>query len=424
MTSFLRRNFSVLQGPARTLGALHFIDSMGNGLFVSGSAVYFVVVAGMPASQVGLGLSLAGLSGFVSSVLLGLAADRMGARRLLALLLLALAGAYALYPAVGSTWEFFAVVSLVGALEFGCGPAFGALIMDLVPEENRVPARAALRSLFNVGFSVGALLAAGFIAADGTALQLLPLGNALTFLAAAAMVLRLPASTARCGAGDGGRFRALRDVPFLSVIGASSLLALHSAVLLVGIPLWIVKNSGLPHNLVPLVLVVNTVLVVLLQVTAARGSETLGGAITAARKAGLISVTACAVLAVAALTGVWLTGIITLAAVLLFTLAELWQSASGFSLSFGLAPDSARGEYLGAFNLHVVAQATVGPAVVSLLVVGHASYGWLAMGLIFLAGTAAIGPAVRRAEQSKAAKGALSGETHPKRVEPKPASGN
>jgi hypothetical protein len=410
ITHFLRRNFSALRGPARTLGGLHLIDSMGNGLFVSGSAVYFVVVAGMPASQVGLGLSLAGLSGFVSSVLVGLAADRMGARRLLGLLLVALAGAYALYPAVGSRWAFFTVVSLVGALEFGCGPAFGALIMDLVPEENRVPARAALRSLFNVGFSMGALLAAGFIAVGGTALQLLPLGNALTFLAAGALVLRLPASSTRCNPGNSGRFRALRDVPFLSVIGSSSLLALHSAVLLVGIPLWIVKNSGLPHNLVPMVLAVNTVLVVSLQVTAARGAETLDGAVTAARKAGLLSVTACAVLAVAALTGVWWTGIITLAAVLLFTLAELWQSASGFGLGFGLAPDSARGEYLGAFNLHVVVQATVGPAVVSFLVVGHESYGWLAMGMIFLAGTAAIGPAVRRAEQSRAAKVTLTGE--------------
>jgi MFS family permease len=394
MKSFVRQNFSSLQGPVRTLAVLHFVDSLGGGLFVAGSAVYFVLVARIPAAEVGLGLSLAGFTGFLSSVILGRIADRVGARRLLLLLLLTLAGSYAVYPAVRSPWAFFVVVALAGALEFGCNPAFSALLMDLVPEEDRVPTRAALRSLFNIGFSGGALLSATFIGAGGTALQLLPLGNALSFALCAVLVLRLPGSAARPNAAGGGRLRALRDLPFLSVVGASTLLALHSAVLLVGIPLWIVRKSGLPHSAVPLVLVLNTVLVVLFQIRAARGARTLDGATSAGRRAGLVSCAACAVMAVAGLTGVWLTGAIALAAVLLFTLAELWQSASGFGLSFGLAPDSARAEYLGAFALHVVVQATVGPALVAFLVIGYGPAGWLAMGLIFLTGAAAIGPAV------------------------------
>ncbi|MFF3216059.1 MFS transporter [Streptomyces sp. NPDC002886] len=403
LKSFIRNNFSSLRGPARTLGALHFVDSLGGGLFMAGSAVYFVVVTGLPAAVVGLGLSLAGFSGFLSSVLLGRVADRMGARQLLTVLLVLLGAVYALYPLVDSAWSFYPVVITVGALEFGCGPAFGALIMDLVPEEQRVTARAALRSLFNVGFSFGALSAAGLIGLGGTALELLPLGNGLTFLLAAALVLRLPKSEVRPSAGGAsGRFRVLRDKPFLAVIGASSLLALHSAVLLVGIPLWIVKNTDLPRGVVPLVLVANTVLVVLCQVAAARGADTLDGAVGAARKAGVISVAACGALAVGGFTGSWGTGAIAVVAVLLFTAAELWQSASGFGLGFGLAPDEARGEYLGAFHLHVVVQATVGPGVVSFLVTTHDSVGWLAMGLVFLAGTAAIGPAVRSARRTTA----------------------
>ncbi len=154
--TFIRRTFSSLRGPARTLGALHFVDSLGNGLFMAGSAVYFVTVAGLPATVVGLGLSLAGLSGFVASLVFGRLTDRTGARRLLAVLLLLLAGAYALYPAVHSPAVYFPVVVLTGALEYGCGPAFGALIAELVPEGERVTARAALRSLFNAGFSAGA----------------------------------------------------------------------------------------------------------------------------------------------------------------------------------------------------------------------------------------------------------------------------
>ncbi|MGW1765908.1 MFS transporter [Streptomyces sp. NPDC002073] len=403
LRSFIQSNFSSLRGPARTLGALHFVDSLGSGLFMAGSAVYFVVVAELPVVVVGLGLSLAGLSGFVSSILLGRVADRFGARQMLGVLLTVLAGLYALYPLVGSAWTFYPVVIAVGALEFGCGPAFGALIMDLVPEAERVTARAALRSLFNVGFSGGALAAAGLIGLGGGWLEVLPLGNGLTFLLAAALVLRLPASQARPNAG-GGRFKVLRDRPFLSVIAASSLLALHSAVLLVGIPLWIVENTDLPRGVVPLILAVNTVLVVLCQVAAAKGADTLDGSVRAARRAGLVSVAACAALAVAGLSGSWATGAVAVVAVLLFTAAELWQSASGFGLGFGLAPDANRGEYLGAFHLHVVIQATLGPAVVSFFVSVDESLGWLAMAAIFLAGTTAIGPAVAWARRTAPAR--------------------
>ncbi|MDO0924189.1 MFS transporter [Streptomyces sp. TG1A-8] len=402
IVSFVRNNYASLNGPARTLGALHFLDSVGGGIFTSGSAVYFIVVTDLPAAQVGLGFSLAGFSGFVSSVLMGMAADRIGARRLLFLSMLAIAGAYCLYPAVGSLPAFFAVVGLVGALEWGSGPLFHTLIMELVPEDDRVSARAALRSVFNVGFSVGALVAAALIGVGGSVMQALPLGNALSFLLAAGLVLRLPATPVPPpGTERVSRFRALKDTSFLSVIGASSLLALHSAVLMVGIPLWLVTSDKLPRSVIPVVFVLNTILVVLFQVKCARGSETLDGSVGAARRAGLISVAGCLVLVIGNITTAWAAGLFALAAVLLFTFAELWQSSSAFGLGFGLAPESAKGEYLGAFHLHMVVQATVGPAVVSFLVIRHGSSGWLTMCLIFLSGAAAIGPAVRWARRSK-----------------------
>ncbi|WP_157815394.1 MFS transporter [Kitasatospora sp. CB02891] len=400
IASFVRNNYSSLKGPARTLALLHFLDSVGGGVFTSGSAVYFIVVAHLSAPQVGLGLSIAGLSGFVSSVLMGMAADRIGARRLLFLALLAIGVAYCFYPVVGSLPAFFAAVGVVGALEWGSGPLFHTLIAELVPEGDRVSARAALRSVFNVGFSLGALVAAALIGIGGSAMQMLPLGNALSFLLAAGLVLRLPATPApRTRTERESRFRALKDTPFLGVIGASSLLALHGAVLVVGIPLWLVTSDKLPRSVIPAVFVLNTILVVLFQVKFAKGSETLGGSVRAARKAGLISVVACLAMAIGNVTTAWVAGVFALAAVLLVTFAELGQSASAFGLGFGLAPEAARGEYLGAFHLHVVVQATVGPAVVSFLVIHYGSYGWLTLCLVFLAGTAAIAPAVRRARK-------------------------
>ena len=398
ITSFIRSNYGSLRGPARTLALVHFLDSVGAGIFMSGSAVYFVLVTGLPPAQVGLGLSVAGLAGFVSSVVMGTAADRIGARQLLLIALPLLGVTYAFYPMVDSAPAFFVLIGIVGALEWGSAPLFHALIAELVTENDRVSARAALRSLFNVGFSIGALAAAVLIGLGTTAMQALPLGNGLSFLLAGALVLRLPRSEVAPSKKERvSRVRALRNKPFVGVIAASSLLALHGSVIIVGVPLWIVTTDILPNSLVPVIFVVNTILVVLFQVRFAKGSETVSGSVTAARKAGAISVVACLALALGDVITPWVAGFVVLVAILMLTFAEIWQSASALGLSFGLAPEAARGEYLGAFHLHVVLQATLGPAMVSYLVTHGGAYGWLTLCAVFAVGTLVIAPLASRA---------------------------
>ncbi|MEU0163485.1 MFS transporter [Streptomyces sp. NPDC006261] len=402
IAAFVRRNYASLRGPAAPLAVLHLLDSVGNGLFLASATVYFVAVAGLPAAQVGMGLSLAGFTGFLSSVLMGRAADKFGARRMLLISMLALAGTYCLYPMVDSPTTFFVVVGLVGALEWGSAPLFHTLVMDLLPETNRVTARAALRSVFNVGFSVGALLAAVLIGIGGAAMQILPLGNALSFLLASLVVLRLPATQPGPPPERASRFRALRDKPFLGVIGVSTLLALNSTVLVVGVPLWILSIDGVPRSVIPLVFILNTVLVVLLQVRAARGSDVLEGAVGAARRSGLVSAAACLVMVLGGLLGSWATIGIAVLAVLLITAGELWQSAGAFGIGYGLAPETARGEYLGAFHLRMVVQATLGPATVAWFATDLAPYGWAIVAAVLLAGAMLIGPAVRQVERDRA----------------------
>ncbi|MFF0055886.1 MFS transporter [Streptomyces microflavus] len=402
IAAFVRRNYTSLSGPAAPLAMLHLLDSVGNGLFLASATVYFVVVAGLPAAQVGMGLSLAGFTGFLSSVLMGRAADKFGARRMLLISMLALAGTYCLYPMVDSPTAFFVVVGLVGALEWGSAPLFHTLVMDLLPETNRVTARAALRSVFNVGFSVGALLAAVLIGIGGAAMQILPLGNALSFLLASLVVLRLPVTPPGPPPERASRFRALRDKPFLGVIGVSTLLALNGTVLVVGVPLWILSVDGVPRSVIPLVFILNTVLVVLLQVRAARGSDVLEGAVGAARRSGLVSAAACLVMVLGGLIGSWATIGVAVLAILLITAGELWQSAGAFGIGYGLAPETARGEYLGAFHLRMVVQATLGPAMVAWFATDLAPYGWAIVAAALLAGAMLIGPAVRRVERDRA----------------------
>ena len=89
---------------------------------------------------------------------------------------------------------------------------------------------------------------------------------------------------------------------------------------------------------------------------------------------------------------------ILIAAILLFSVAEVLQSASGWALAFGLAPRHAQGEYLGAFELHLIVQGIVGPVILAAVVITYGFWGWAATAIAVLAASALIVPVALRGE--------------------------
>lgn len=394
----MRSLIAALPGrPARLLGLLHLVDALGNGMFLGGSALYLTLVTGLDPAEVGIGLSIAGVSGLVSTAVLGVVADRIGARPLLSLTLGGAGIAYLAYPLVSSAWMFYVLAAVIGALEWGCGPSFTSLIAEFVPEESRVAARSSLRVLFNVGFSLGALAAAA-MAGESTRdlLALFPVVNAATLVVAALLVLRLPRVDVRPLAPGSARFAALRDIPFLRVVVVTTILALQTSVLTVGIPLWIVLHTPLPDALAPALFAVNAVAVITLQMRASRGVETRAQASAVSRRAGLAALAGCVVLAFSAELPTFPTLLLVLLGVVLLTAAELWQVAGSFSLAFALAPEDRKAEYLGAFQMTTVAQGIIGPGLVAAVVASSSGVGWFLVAGLFLVGALLITPAVAR----------------------------
>jgi MFS family permease len=382
----------------RKLIAIRLAESIGKGVFLSGSVVYFTLRVGLDPKQVGLGLSAAGLSAFVSSVLFGVIADRVGARRLLIMLFAALAVGFGLYALVDNAIHFFALVVIVGFIEYGTGPTNGALVGNLVPAEERVKLKAMMRSVFNIGFSIGIGVAA-VAALSQRLLVLIPLTTAALMAGAALLVTRLPDAPSRPVPVGFKRFAAVRDPRFLSVIGVSTVLASHVTVILVTMPLWALNRTSLPHFLVPLLLIFNTVFVILFQVRASRGADTVEGAGRLARRSGYWLAGGCAVIAVTALDdNIVLVSVAIVAAVLILSVAEVMQAASGWGLAFGLAPEHAQGEYLGAFDLHVITQNVIGPALLSGLVIAFGFWGWLGIAVAALVASALIIPVAHRSQ--------------------------
>src|ERR1700730_776339 len=112
----------------KLLGTLRLVESVGKGVFLSGSIIYFTTVKGLTPSEVSLGISVAGTLGFVAAITLGVLADRIGPVRFLGAMFVLQGDGYLAYSLVHGVAFFFVLMALVGFVDFGGGPAFAAIV--------------------------------------------------------------------------------------------------------------------------------------------------------------------------------------------------------------------------------------------------------------------------------------------------------
>lgn len=378
---------------ARLLTVLHLADAVAKGIFLSGSVVYFTTVSHLSPVQVAFGVSAAGASGFAASLLFGIITDRWGAKPLLVLVLALQAGGFSLYPLVHGPALFFILIVALGFLEYGAGPVLAVLIGALAPADEKVRFRARLRTIYNAGVSAASGLVALALIAGDEFLRLLPFVTAVLLLAAAGWAACLPDVHARVPSEGKGRFVAIREGRFVLVVALSAVLAMHSPMILVVLPLWVLEKTDAPRSLVPLILVANTVLAILLQVWASRDAEDLPGAARLAQRSSLWLATGCVAAACGAYGGRVAASAALVVATLLFTMSELQQSASAWGLSFELAPPDRQGEFHGVFQLHFAVSDVVGPGLASAVVFSFGFVGWLVIAATVLLAGLCIGPA-------------------------------
>ncbi|MFI8890293.1 MFS transporter [Streptomyces paradoxus] len=396
-------------GNARRLGVLTLIQSLGLGVFLTSSAVFFTRTLGIPAQRVGLALSVAGLCGLLCTVPIGRLADRLGAGRVLTVNFLLAAVGFTAYCLVDGFAGFLAVACAIAVLETSAGALQASLTDALVGEAERVRVSAQMRSLFNLGFLGGAALAGAAIAAGTpTALYSVVLANAALQLVSVAVLLamRLPADAGPRAAAEapGGVLRsaALRDVRYVGVALVCGALELYHPLLTVGLPLWIVTATDAPALLVSGLLILDTVLVLLFQVAVSRGARTPAGAARMLRWAGWALGASCLVFAVSGGHGVLLDSAALLGGALVLVLGELYQASASWGLSFGLAPAGRQGEYQAVFSLGRGLQQFAGPWLMTSLVVGAAGTGWLVLAALFVLLGFAAPPLVRGLEKARA----------------------
>lgn len=383
-------------GVARTIAFQSTLLAVGSGTFLTGSIVFFNRVLGLTPLQIGAGLSIAGLTGVAVSLPMGGLADRLGGRRAWVVGAAGEGLVLACFPLARSFTEFVVLMMITSLADSLANSGRTIYTADAIPAEGRVRTMAFARAYLNVGFTIGTGLGAAALAINSTAaLDGMVLLNAAVLLVDAAVVSRLLPAIA----GGHERVRrsplaALRDGPYLVLAALVAVLLYHAVIFTDIIPLWVITHTDAARAVLGGLFALSTVLVVLFQVPATRGTDSLPATVRLLRRASLATAIACPVAALAGVThSGWTIAVLALA-VVLTTATELWLSAAQWFFQTDVPPPALRGAYIGMGRMVSSIAGTAAPAGLTLLAIQTGGWGWWVIAAVFAGCAFAAGPIV------------------------------
>jgi MFS transporter len=381
--------------------AATFVNAFGNGAYLTTGVLFLTRVAGLSPAAMSAGLSIGAAAGMVSMTPLGYLADRYGPKRLLIGAMLVLAGAYSTLLAV-HTLPAFAVLSCMIAVAMALTKgANGALVAGSVPVDQRLHSRAVLRSVTNAGIGVGTLVGSlPLLLHSASAYAGVLLANAASFLIAAVILTRAHRVPPQARPAQGPRLIALRDRPFLAFAALDGVLtSTFNELIAIGLPLWLAARTHAPLWLLSVALIINTAGCVFLQVRATRGVDGALAGARASRHGAAVIALACAVFGLTAGLPSLVVGLLVVVAAAIHVLGELRMSTGSWAILFGLAPETAQGQYQGTYFAGRQIGDTVAPPLITACVLGLHTVGWFLLAVLFLVGGLLYQPLIRRAPQ-------------------------
>jgi MFS family permease len=390
---------------AGRLATQSLLFALGEGTFMAGSAVFFTQVVGLTAAQVGLGLTIAGIAGFIAAYPMGRIVDRIGAKRCWSISSAGQASMFAVWPFIDSFQGYLAmavVMEVIGALG---GTAHGAYTIDALPPGERVPSRAYMYSALNVGFTLGSLVGGIALAFESlTLINAVPWFTTLVFMINAFNVTRLPDAPHDLKTSEERKVKIpgpgpLRNLGWMLSTFFNGTLWTNQVILNLVIPLWLVEKTDAPWVVLAFLFGTNTVMCIFLPLAAARGIKDNATALRAIRVSTVFFVISCII----TLSTHHSVGLLT---VLLFffghvtlTGAELYLSAASWTFEAELMDPRRRGEYQGAAELSSTLGRVWAPALYTFLAMNWGSTGWLIIAAIVTIGAAALHPSTRLARR-------------------------
>ncbi|MER5728405.1 MFS transporter [Streptomyces sp. NPDC002138] len=381
----------------------NLVDSVGNGMLLPLGLLYFTDVQGLPLAQVGAAMTVGQAMALPVTFLAGRLMDRVGPRRVVVWANVLSAAGFALFLLARDPWHIAGVYVLVQA---GINMYFTAqrtLITHVTRADERRAWFAFTGSLRNIGLAAGSAAAAGALTVFGNgSLRWMIAVDAATYLLAAACFAALPTTAPEPDAAPPSALgtRADHTRRYVLLVAVNLPYVLAQAVLAVLVAVYTTRALGLPASAASMLFVINTVIV-----SACSTIVTAHVAPKAPRRAVavgyLVLTVGMAVFALPALPRAAATAWVALiAAITLFSVAEILLGPALSELSVSLTPQAAGGFTQGLYQFSWAAGMVAAPALFTLLLEADPRYPWGVEALACLLGALAA-PALKAPDRHR-----------------------
>jgi MFS family permease len=353
-------------------------------------ALYLAGPRRLTPATVGVVLACFGAGSFVSQIIGGYLADRIGRRMTLVIGMMGTAACFMALASVRHLALIAVTATLTGLLIDVYRPAMSAAVADLVPAHARPRAYALIYWAINLGVAVAGVL--GGLLADRS-YWLLFLVDALTCLGFAVIIARaVPETRPEPAPGESGSYLdVLKDGIALGLFASILLGTIVFMQQLVTLPLA-VRASGLSASAYGVIYAVNPIAVIVAQPLVLRLVDRLRVVPTMAASSLIMGV------------GFGLTAFadsipMFAVTVLIWTIGEIGFNAVAPALIAEIAPPHMRGRYNGLIGMAFGASALLGPLAGTWLFGLSQPLLWLAClvtGALSGAAILALGPAIAR----------------------------
>jgi MFS family permease len=210
-----------------------FIDKVGGTMLYPFFALYITQKFNVGMTEVGVVLAIFAIAGMVGSMIGGALTDRFGRRRLILFGLVFSAVSTLSLGMVNKLAVLFPLAVVIGLLSDVAGPAYQAMIPDLLTEKQRAEGFGILRVVGNLAWLIGPTIG-GFVAGKSFFL-LFVMDAVISCIVAVLFFLLIPETKPQPHAGEpetheslavtfAGYLRVLRNLPYTAFILASILM--------------------------------------------------------------------------------------------------------------------------------------------------------------------------------------------------------
>lgn len=388
VATFFRQSFENVVSPdpiVRKITLSTFINTFGNGLFMTTGIIYFSLVVGLGAQKVALAFSLSGALSLLLSVPSGHFADRYPPRLIASTALVGMGFCAFALIFIQNWWLLLTALSLDSIFEVFGQNARMAMIARIGEGEERVRIRAYTRAVTNLGIAFGTVIA-GFALAINTpfAYKSMIALNSVTFFLAAVAYLRVPNVKPSLTNREKFDWTILKDYRYISAMLLSGVMSMHFILQNIAIPVWVVKETNAPRWWVSVIMFVNTIAVVLFQVRMSKGAANAEIGAKQFKKAGFYIAAACLFYGAAKGLNPYAASAVLIIAMLIHVVGELLASTGSWSIAFEMANQDRQGAYQGLWRMGFGGMNVIGPSLVIFFAIGLGQIGWVIMAFIFI----------------------------------------